>query len=208
MNIYMTDEMIQVTETPTIIEDEKPKKERKKRAPMSAEKKEKLLANLAKAREKAAANRKAKKEAKESALPPKKMHALPVTEVRSKPAKVTKPAELDPRDIELAQLRERVKTMTLQDVIKKPKKRVKKEKQSAATSDTEDEVNEVLATTTHQSPQKTVRAISPTPSPPAPTKQTPPTKVELKTSLPQTPVNIAPPLRQKKQLFGRGKKRR
>jgi len=207
----MADEMIQVTETPTIIEDEpKPKKERKKRAPMSAEKKEKLLANLAKARAKAAANRKAKKEAKEAAKP-KKVVTKPTTieqDVRSKPAKVTKPSELDPRDIELAQLRERVKTMTLQDVIKKPKKRVKKEKQSAATSDTEDEVNEVLATTTHPSPQKTVLATTPTPSPPVQAKQTPPTKVEPKPSLPQTPINIAPPLRQKKQLFGRGKKRR
>lgn len=200
--------MIQVTETPTIIEDEpKPKKERKKRAPMSAEKKEKLLANLAKAREKAAANRKAKKEAKEAALPSKKKQTV-TEDVRSKPAKVTKPSELDPRDIELAQLRERVKTMTLQDVIKKPKKRVKKEKQSAATSDTEDEVNEVTATTTHPSPQKTVRAKSPTPCPQAPTRQTPPTKVEVKASLPQTPVNIAKPEPRKKQLFGRGKKRR
>ena len=197
--------MIQVTETPTIIEDEKPKKERKKRAPMSAEKKEKLLANLAKAREKAAANRKAKKEAKEAAAKP----ASKVTEVRSKPAKITKPAELDPRDVELAQLRERVKTMTLQDVIKKPKKRVKKEKQSAAIEDTtDDEEIELRAETTRPSPQKTVRAKSPEPSPSAPSKQTPVKKQALQPSLPQTPVNIAPPVRQKKQLFGRGKKRR
>lgn len=212
MNIYMTDEMIQVTETPTIIEDEpKPKKERKKRAPMSAEKKEKLLANLAKAREKAAANRKAKKEAK-SAAKPKKVVTKPTTveqEVRSKPAKVTKPAELDPRDIELAQLRERVKTMTLQDVIKKPKKRVKKEKQSAAIEDTtDDEATELPTEPTHPSPQKTVLPKSPAPSPPAPAKQTPPTKMEATPSLQQTPLNIAPPVRQKKQLFGRGKKRR
>lgn len=200
----MADEMIQVTETPTIIEDEKPKKERKKRAPMSAEKKEKLLANLAKAREKAAANRKAKKEAKEAAKPASK-----VTEVRSKPAKITKPAELDPRDVELAQLRERVKTMTLQDVIKKPKKRVKKEKQSAAIEDTtDDEENELRAETTRPSPQKTVRAKSPEPSPSAPSKQTPVKKQALQPSLPQTPVNIAKPEPRKKQLFGRGKKRR
>ena len=206
MNIYMADEMIQVTETPTIIEDEKPKKERKKRAPMSAEKKEKLLANLAKAREKAAANRKAKKEAKESALPPKKVHALPVAEVRSKPAKITKPAEVDPRDVELAQLRERVKTMTLQDVIKKPKKRIKKEKQSAAITDTtDDEENEVRAEPTRPSPQKTVRPKSPEPSPSMPSRQKAMPKRVEKPQLPQTPVSIT---KKKKQLFGRGKKRR
>tara|TARA_R110002096_G_scaffold172664_1_gene346490 strand:- start:270 stop:911 length:642 start_codon:yes stop_codon:yes gene_type:complete len=213
MNNYMADELIQVVETPTIIEDEKPKKkEKKKRAPMSAEKKEKLLANLALARAKAAANRKAKKEAKSSVSKPKKVDAKPSTdlqEVRSKPAKVTKPAELDPRDIELAQLRERVKTMTLQDVIKKPKKRVKKQKQSAAIEDTtDDEVIELVEEATRPSPQKTSRAKPPAPSPPAPAKQTPPTKMEATPSLQQTPVNIAKPVPRKKQLFGRGKKRR
>ena len=54
----MTD-LISVLETPTLIEApapaaaEKPKKTRKPRAPLSPEKKEKLLANLAKARTKA-----------------------------------------------------------------------------------------------------------------------------------------------------------
>jgi len=201
MNKYMADEMIQITETPTIIEDEKPKK---KRAPMSAEKKEKLLANLAKAREKAAANRKAKKEAKTNALSKEKMHASPVAEVRSKPAKVTKPAEVDPRDVELAQLREKVKTMTLQDVIKKPKKRVKKEKKSAAAPDTtDDEANEVLAESTRPSPQKTVRAKSPEPNPVPRERQIPVKKQALQPSLPQTQVNII----KKKKLFGRGKRR-
>ena len=118
MNKYMSTELIQVTETPTIIEDEvKPKKERKKRAPMSTEAKAKLLANLAKAREKAAANRKTKKDAKTKVAPPQ-----PSEHVISTPAKPAKPAEIDPRDTELAELRQKVKNMTLQDVIKKPKK--------------------------------------------------------------------------------------
>ncbi len=98
----MSEDLIQVLETPKLIDPpkvEKPKKEKKARAPMSAEKKAKLLENLAKARTKAAANRKAKKEAKAAAKPKQVEHVS--NDVRSEHAKVTKPAEIDPRDPDL-----------------------------------------------------------------------------------------------------------
>ncbi len=186
---------------------EPPKKEKKKRE-VSPEAKAKLLANLAKAREKAAANRKARKEAKmqdskakEAKVTTKKV----TTDVRSEPAKVTKPAEIDPRDIELAQLREKVKTMTLQDVVKKPKKRsaIKKVK-SAATGDTDDEENQVRAEATRPSPQKTVRIKSPEPSPEAPKKQS----TQPREAKPSVPTPRAAPVKRKKQLFGKQKRRR
>jgi len=178
---------------------EPPKKEKKKRE-VSPEAKAKLLANLAKAREKAAANRKARKDAKMQ-----ESKAKVTNDVRSEPAKVTKPAEIDPRDIELAQLREKVKTMTLQDVVKKPKKRsaIKKVK-TAETRDTDDEENEVRAEATRPSHQKTVRIKSPEPSPESPKKQS----TTPREALPSAPIQRVAPVKRKKQLFGKQRRRR
>ena len=126
-------------------------------------------------------------------------------DVRSEPAKVTKPAEIDPRDIELAQLREKVKTMTLQDVVKKPKKRsaIKKVK-TAETRDTDDEENEVRAEATRPSHQKTVRIKSPEPSPESPKKQS----TSPREALPSAPIQRVAPVKRKKQLFGKQRRRR
>lgn len=203
----MSEDLIQVLETPKLIDPpkvEKPKKEKKARAPMSAEKKAKLLENLAKARTKAAANRKAKKEAKAAAKPKQVEHVS--NDVRSEPAKVTKPAEIDPRDAELAELREKVKSMTLQDIVKKPrakKKRVPKVK-TAVANDTDDEENEVRTEATRPSPQKTVRPKSPEPSPSMPVEQksTPTVPQQRQVS---APAPVVP--KKKKQLFGRKKRR-
>ena len=204
----MSEDLIQVLETPKLIDPpkvEKPKKEKKARAPMSAEKKAKLLENLAKARTKAAANRKAKKEAKAAAKPKQVEHVS--NDVRSEPAKVTKPAEIDPRDTELAELREKVKSMTLQDVVKKPrakKKRGVPKVKTAVANDTDDEENEVRTEATHPSPQKTVRPKSPEPSPSMPVQQksTPAVPQQRQVS---APAPVVP--KKKKQLFGRKKRR-
>ena len=198
----MTD-LISVLETPTLIEApapaaaEKPKKTRKPRAPLSPEKKEKLLANLAKARTKAAENRKAKKAAKETVKPePVIPHEVShIIQQKSEPVKI------DPRDAELAQLRERVKTMTLQDVVKKPrKKRVKK---SAAIQDTDDEADTEQTTTTHHTPEKIHRSKSPEATQSTPVQKKQHTAKVRPEQLPATPINVT---KKTKKLFG--KKRR
>ena len=202
-------DLISVLETPILIDEPvKAKKVRKARAPLSPEKKEKLLANLAKAREKAAANRKAKKEALASgsstSTPPPKQAKKRVAKKAPEPVHEVPHViqqKIDPRDIELAELRDKVKSMTLQDVVKKPRKpRVKK---SAAIPDTDDEVDIEQTTTTHHTPERTVR-----PKSPKKVTNTPVQKIEsqgmvLSGTSPLLPIDIL----KKKKLFGRKKRR-
>jgi len=107
-------------ETETIPEPSKPKKQKKPRKPMSAEHKAKVIAGLAKAREKSAIARAKKKEVRKI----KKVQADEEIDniIREDLMKKTK-KETD-KDKRIKELEDKLASLTLQDVLK-PKKKAK-----------------------------------------------------------------------------------
>ncbi len=105
-------------ETETIPEPTKPKKEKKPRKPMSAEHKAKVIAGLAKAREKSAIARAKKKEVRKI----KKIQADEEIDNIIREDLMKKTKKTDDKDKRIKELEEKLASLTLQDVIK-PKKR-------------------------------------------------------------------------------------
>ena len=118
------DEVIQaeVPAIPTVIDEivEKPPKVKvkKPRKPMSEEHKAKLVASLVKAREQSALKRGLKSQAKKII---KEKEDAETNEIIRK-SLLAKDKE-DPRDIQIKELKARLDGLTLQDVVKKPKKK-------------------------------------------------------------------------------------
>lgn len=176
--------------------EEKPKTEKKKKE-ISPERKKQLLEQLKKAREKAAANRKAKAEAKKASAT-KEAKKDTAKKQPSKPKK-------DAKDLEIERLNEKIKNFTLQDIARqsKPAPKPKKEKKepvvkSAAVEDSDVE-NQVLSPIEEDTPvppdsedeyTEPKRTASPTPIPDPP-KEVP--KQEEIQSKPQTPAQIETP---------------
>ena len=152
---------------------EKPVKKERKKKEISPERKAQLLEQLKKAREKAAANRKAKKEAKVAAT---KEPVAPPEPKTKKPRAPRKPKK-DAKDLELERLREQVKTFTLQDIARKSKPAPKVK--SAAIEDSEDElIDEIIVPDVERppSPVSLVKAepIQVPPEAPSPVQEKPP----------------------------------
>ena len=105
-------------ETETIPDAPKPKKEKKPRKPMSAEHKAKVIAGLAKAREKSAIARAKKKEVRKI----KKIQADEEIDNIIREDLMKKTKKTDDKDKRIKELEEKLASLTLQDVIK-PKKR-------------------------------------------------------------------------------------
>ena len=97
---------------------EKPKKEKKKRKPMTPEHKAKLLEGLKKAREKSNLMRKKRSEAKKII---KRKENEEVDRILHENL-LSKGKKEDDKDKEIARLKKKLENLTLQDVIKKPKK--------------------------------------------------------------------------------------
>ncbi len=97
---------------------EKPKKEKKKRKPMTPEHKAKLLEGLKKAREKSNLMRKKRSEAKKII---KRKEDEEVERILHENL-LSKGKKEDDKDKEIARLKKKLESLTLQDVIKKPKK--------------------------------------------------------------------------------------
>ena len=123
-------------ETETIPDAPKPKKEKKPQKPMSAEHKAKVIAGLAKAREKSAIARAKKKEVRKI----KKIQADEEIDNIIREDLMKKTKKTDDKDKRIKELEEKLASLTLQDVIK-PKKR------SPKVLKTIDEVPEPLAQT-------------------------------------------------------------
>ena len=104
-------------ETETIPATTKPKKEKKPRKPMSAEHKAKVIAGLAKAREKSAIARAKKKEVRKI----KKIQADEEIDNIIREDLMKKTKKTDDKDKRIKELEEKLASLTLQDVIK-PKK--------------------------------------------------------------------------------------
>jgi len=121
--------MISEPETPENIEielieeeitpKEKPKKEKKKRKPMTPEHKAKLLEGLKKARERSNLMRKKRSEAKKII---KRKEDEEVERILHENL-LAKGKKEDDKDKEIARLKKKLESLTLQDVIKKPKKK-------------------------------------------------------------------------------------
>jgi len=191
----MTEEMIQVVETPTIIENEKPVKPKKVKKEISPERKAALLENLKKARLKAAENRKAKKEAKEKEKNEIKSKEKIVETVK----RVNKP---DPRDAELERLRNQVKNFTLQDIATKSRKKAKIIK-TAATEDSDEEIENKVIPPPRKTSKKPVPEVLETPTPPQ--KITPPPSLP-KTQAPPQPLQTKK--KKAKKVYGKFLKNR
>jgi len=97
----------------------KPKKEKKKRKPMTPEHKAKLLEGLKKAREKSNLMRKKRSEAKKII---KRKEDEEVERILHENL-LAKGKKEDDKDKEIARLKKKLESLTLQDVIKKPKKK-------------------------------------------------------------------------------------
>ena len=104
-------------ETETIPEPVKPKKEKKPRKPMSAEHKAKVIAGLAKAREKSAIARAKKKEVRKI----KKIQADEEIDNIIREDLMKKTKKTDDKDKRIKELEEKLASLTLQDVIKAKK---------------------------------------------------------------------------------------
>tara|TARA_R110002073_G_scaffold286660_1_gene451388 strand:+ start:242 stop:805 length:564 start_codon:yes stop_codon:yes gene_type:complete len=115
-NIEM--ELKEEKETPK----EKPKKEKKKRKPMTPEHKAKLLEGLKKAREKSNLMRKKRSEAKKIT---KRKEDEEVDRILHENL-LSKGKKEDDKDKEIARLKKKLESLTLQDVIKKPKKKIER----------------------------------------------------------------------------------
>lgn len=100
---------------------EKPKKEKKKRKPMTPEHKAKLLEGLKKAREKSNLMRKKRSEAKKII---KRKENEEVDRILHENL-LSKGKKEDDKDKEIERLKKKLESLTLQDVIKKPKKKVR-----------------------------------------------------------------------------------
>jgi len=98
---------------------EKPKKEKKKRKPMSPEHKAKLLEGLKKAREKSNLMRKKRSEAKKII---KRKEDEEVDRILHENL-LSKGKKEDDKDKEIERLKKKLENLTLQDIIKKPKKK-------------------------------------------------------------------------------------
>ena len=98
---------------------EKPKKEKKKRKPMTPEHKAKLLEGLKKARERSNLMRKKRSEAKKII---KRKEDEEVERILHENL-LAKGKKEDDKDKEIARLKKKLESLTLQDVIKKPKKK-------------------------------------------------------------------------------------
>ncbi len=96
---------------------EKPKKEKKKRKPLTPEHKAKLLEGLKKAREKSNLMRKKRSEAKKII---KRKENEEVDRILHENL-LSKGKKEDDKDKEIARLKKKLESLTLQDVIKKPK---------------------------------------------------------------------------------------
>ena len=196
--------------------------EEKKKKEISPERKKQLLEQLKKAREKAAANRKAKAEAKKAAAT-KEAKKDPVKKAPAKPKK-------DPRDLEIERLNQKIKNYTLQDIARQSKPAPKPKKiKTAVAEDTHDEIgNEIIVEEspkeTHESEEEYVepkRTASPKPiptppeitPPPESNKSTPekketkeePQKIQASTPPIQKP---SPPKRITKNLYKKKRPRR
>jgi hypothetical protein len=188
---HEADKLIQITETPTIIEDQ-PTKPKKVKKEISPERKAQLIEQLKRARLKASENRKARKEAKEKEKADIKA-STPASTPASKPNKNV--SIVDPRDAELERLRNQVKTFTLQDIATKSKKKAKPKPKvkTASTNDTDDdESSKVEEKKNIQTPPQSQQSQKehtplqrkniqpPSPKSPAPTLPPPPKKKKPK----------------------------
>lgn len=108
-------ETIEEKETPKT----KPKKEKKKRKPMTPEHKAKLLEGLKKARERSNLMRKKRSEAKKII---KRKEDEEVERILHENL-LAKGKKEDAKDKEIERLKKKLESLTLQDVIKKPKKK-------------------------------------------------------------------------------------
>jgi hypothetical protein len=107
---------------PVVPEGEvKPKKPRKKRAPMSAEHKAKCVASLAKAREASKAKR--QKNAYVKRIKKKEEEKAKDDIIK---AQILADNSNTDKDKEIAKLKKQLESLTLQDVVKKPKPKVEK----------------------------------------------------------------------------------
>ena len=120
---------------------EKPKKEKKKRKPLTPEHKAKLLEGLKKAREKSNFMRKKRSEAKKII---KRKENEEVDRILHENL-LSKGKKEDDKDKEIARLKKKLESLTLQDVIKKPKpKKVIKTTPEPVEEIIEEEILEII----------------------------------------------------------------
>jgi len=101
-----------------VVAEEKPKKEKKKRKPMTPEHKAKVMAGLAKARAASALARSKKSEVKKI----KKANENEERDEIIRKDLLKKTQKSDEKDKRIAELEKKLASLTLQDVVKKPRK--------------------------------------------------------------------------------------
>ena len=127
----------------------KPKKEKKKRKPMTPEHKAKLVEGLKKARERSNFLRKKRAEAKKIL---KRKEDEEVDRIIQENL-LEKSRKSDEKDKEIERLKKKLESLTLQDVIKKPKKK-KVERPPTPEPEIEEEVEDIIQEETAQIPEK------------------------------------------------------
>ena len=144
-----------IIEEPTEVEkEEKPKKEKKKRKPMTAEHKAKVMAGLAKARAASALARAKKSEVKKIKKADENEERDEI--IRKDLLKKTKKS--DEKDKRIEELEKKLASLTLQDVIKKPKaKKIK-----VIDDDYDDEETAPYTLQNPEPPKKSIRKTTAT----------------------------------------------
>jgi len=141
-----------------VVAEEKPKKEKKKRKPMSAEHKAKVMAGLAKARAASALARAKRGQVKKI----KKADEEAERDAIIRKDLLKKTQKSDEKDKRIAELEKKLASLTLQDVVKKPKaKKIK------VIDDPEPEVEHSVVSHVQQAPviekKEPVAVASPAP---------------------------------------------
>ena len=165
---------------------EKPKKEKKKRKPMTPEHKAKLLEGLKKAREKSNLMRKKRAEAKKIT---KRKEDEEVDRILHENL-LAKGKKEDEKDKEIARLKKKLESLTLQDVIKKPKKK---------------KVERVPTPTPEYEPESDPE---PEPDPEPENKQSSSSKTSLEVIKEDKVLVVETPTRKIKKAVYRGRKKR
>jgi len=200
-------------------DNEEPVKQKKARKPISPERKQQLIEQLKKARERAAEVRKERK-TRNAEIKKKQVDEGVKKELAKQKTKSLAP---DPRDAELERLRNQVKNFTLQDIARKskPKPKPKKREDTPPPSPpVKNELIQVLETPTileerepFQSPpppepeyEAPKQKAEPSPPPPAPAQ--PPKESKAETPPPAASTPLPPQKIQRPfQAFRRKKQR-
>lgn len=191
-------------------DNEEPVKQKKARKPISPERKQQLIEQLKKARERAAEVRKERK-TRNAEIKKKKVEEGVKKELakRETAKNETKSLEPDPRDAELERLRNQVKNFTLQDIARKskPKPKPKKEKIEPVEEHNEvlDEVDNKLPDPEpeYEEPKREATPKVPEPAPEQPQKLSKPETPPQTISMPQ----MSQPVQRPFQAFRRKKHR-